>query len=317
MTVSKTFLTLAALGLMLATGAISPAQAKCQYAPATAVCMEIPKGFEVSKTFAGFENPIQRTEVHVTELDRPYRDVVADITLGKLEQRGMKVVFSRKEVIGEAPAMRVKIRDDSGEDTLFRQVLIVGYPEKTILVSAVYPESTETTSLTDRLEAMMHSLTYDAQRQPELTRNLPFRLVAEEGLVLTRRVRNNLIYTKDGQLPKAMATDPTFIAGQATLDGPVDDRLDFAIERVHQLPNMQEILVDKVEEITVDGLEGYEITAQARDRESNARLSLYQVMVYDADNGYYLMVGTVGDREKPDYLPKFRAMARSFNRRSR
>ncbi len=318
MTLLKTSRTLAAtvmLAVLLAAGSGGVAEAKCRYAPSTSVCMELPPGFRASDTFAGFENPTQHTEVHVSELDRPYRDVVADMTMDRLERRGMRVIFARKEVIGTAPAMRVKIRDEAGEEPRFRQILIAGYPQKTVLVSAVYPESMETTFLTNRLESMMRSLTYDPDRVPDLVRNLPFHLAAEEGLVLTRRVNNSLIYTKDGRLPKPLATDPAFVVGQAVAAEPVGDRLNFAIERVHRLPDMEEILVDKAEEIAVDGLEGYEITGQARDRESYARLALYEVILYDGDDGYYLMVGTVGLDGKPDYLEKFRAMARSFKRR--
>lgn len=310
---SSVILTVTLLSLSLAMAA-SPAEGKCRYAPATSVCLDLPKGFKVSDTFSGFENRVQNTEVHVSELDQPYQDVVADITLGKLENQGMEVMFARKEVLGKGPAIRIKIRDDENSPPLFRQVLIVGYPQKTVLVNMVYPQTMETTFLTERLEAMMDSLQYHPQHQPELARNLAYQIQPEEGLSLTRRIRNSLIYTRAGQFPNTNVSDPVFITGYSAMVGSIQDPLEFAIQRVHQLPNMTEILVNQVEEITIDELQGYEIQGQARDQESYARLALYQVMLFNGEDGYYLMVGTVGDKEKAAYLKKFRAMARSFRR---
>ncbi len=65
---------------------------------------------------------------------------------------------------------------------------------------------------------------------------------------------------------------------------------------------------------TIDGLDGYELLANAEDSGSGTPLAVYQVILFD-DNSYLLMQGIVGAKTKTKYLPEFKAMARSLKRK--
>jgi hypothetical protein len=66
--------------------------------------------------------------------------------------------------------------------------------------------------------------------------------------------------------------------------------------------------------ISIDGLDGYEIVADAQDASSGTPLAMYQVMLFDNNRSYILIQGLVGANVRAEYLPEFRSMARSFKK---
>jgi hypothetical protein len=64
----------------------------------------------------------------------------------------------------------------------------------------------------------------------------------------------------------------------------------------------------------IDGLDGYEIIADAKDTTSDTPITVYQVMLFD-NKSYILIQGIVGTKIRDKYLLEFKAMARSFERK--
>lgn len=94
---------------------------------------------------------------------------------------------------------------------------------------------------------------------------------------------------------------------------PVGDKRQFAVQRLFQTAHTTIRSVGSNNEITVDGLDGYEILADAEDADSGTPLKVYQVIL-DDDRSYILMQGLVGANVADEYLPEFETMARSLSR---
>lgn len=63
----------------------------------------------------------------------------------------------------------------------------------------------------------------------------------------------------------------------------------------------------------MDGLDAYEIVADASDLRSGLPLRFYVVIVPDA-GGYFLMQGMVGSELAAEYLAEFRRLTESYRR---
>jgi hypothetical protein len=70
---------------------------------------------------------------------------------------------------------------------------------------------------------------------------------------------------------------------------------------------------DKINEIEIDGISGYEITAEGLEKTNGKKELVYQVMLY-IDNGYYMIIGTA----KTDFdtnLELFKKVAKTLKRK--
>jgi hypothetical protein len=92
-------------------------------------------------------------------------------------------------------------------------------------------------------------------------------------------------------------------------------RRDFAEARIKQTATVAEISVQTSKPISIDGLQGFQTVATARDRASRGKASVLQVVLFD-DDGYYLMQGIVAEEGAAAFVPDFEATARSFKRKA-
>ena len=67
--------------------------------------------------------------------------------------------------------------------------------------------------------------------------------------------------------------------------------------------------------LRIDGLEAWELEADATHSASGLPLRLYQVVISEGRD-YVLIVGMVEASRASDYVPAFRHVAESFTRRS-
>jgi hypothetical protein len=92
------------------------------------------------------------------------------------------------------------------------------------------------------------------------------------------------------------------------------DRRAYADRRLRETASMKALEVKSTEAVTIDGLDGYEALALAEDAKGGGPMAVYQVMLFDG-SGYILMQGIMGAAHVDEYLPEFKAMARSLSRR--
>jgi hypothetical protein len=120
-----------------------------------------------------------------------------------------------------------------------------------------------------------------------------------------------LLYTRDGVMPIQAPGDPILIVGPSLVSVPVDNRLDYAMNRIFQTAQTRVASVSSHEPITIAGVEGFESLAAAEDIKSGTGITLYQVMLFQ-ESDYLLVQGLVGNDLADEFLPEFRAMARSL-----
>jgi hypothetical protein len=122
------------------------------------------------------------------------------------------------------------------------------------------------------------------------------------------------MYSLEGAFPVKSPAEPIFVAAPSLGNVASFNRRNTAEDRLRKLAQMKNPVIRSTQPIRVDGLEGFESTADAQDDKSATPIVVYQVMLFD-DSSYILMVGMVGKDRADQFLPAFKQMALSLKRK--
>jgi hypothetical protein len=222
---------------------------------------------------------------------------------------------SREEIkVGETPALLIHFEQPLAGQHFVKWALLLGTERNTSFVVATCP-STQEKTLSAMLKAAVLSTRLDDAPKPEPGSDMPFTLTASSKLKLAPGINKMLGYTKDGMLGKKAPGDPLFIAAASIGPTAIGHKRLYALRRLLQTSSMKGIRETSTEPIAIDGLEGFEMLAEAEDAASGTPMSLYQVMLFEGES-YILMQGLVGSEQMNEYLPEFKKMAHSLKRKT-
>ncbi len=143
--------------------------------------------------------------------------------------------------------------------------------------------------------------------------SLGFRLDIPEGLRFAQRNGDTLSYTADGHPPKSW-DDPLCLIGSIPANVSPADQKAFAERLLRQTDLPSDVRVRSSGPITVDGVDGWELEAATDGTPRGMTLLVYQLTLFH-DGHCQFIQGSAGDRYKDTYLPKYRALGRSYRHR--
>jgi hypothetical protein len=121
--------------------------------------------------------------------------------------------------------------------------------------------------------------------------------------------------TKDGALPGKPNNDPFFIIGPSVSQVEISDIGQFAERRLMQTEKATGIIIKKQSDVTIAGLSGREIVAEAQwNDQPDAPMIIYQVLILDGEN-YFIIQGFAPREEQEKYLAVFTRIAKSFRKK--
>jgi hypothetical protein len=189
-----------------------------------------------------------------------------------------------------------------------------GDESKSVLVTATFPAEREA-EMSKLLKPIVLATKRDQEaKPPEPGADSPLTIKVSPKLKATTSIGKTLMFTKDGVVPAKSPEDPLFVAAPSVGKASVADNRDFSVRRLYQTAKTKVGKISSTKPISIDGLDGFEIVADAKDADSGTPLVLYQVTLFD-DGNYILMQGLVGKKVSGTYLPEFEAMARSMTRK--
>ena len=192
-------------------------------------------------------------------------------------------------------------------------IVIFGDRKETKMVTATFPKA-HADKLSAQLKSVVLSARLDISEPPTPGADVGFTIAASDKLKLTRGLGKSICYTKDGVIPLKSPEDPLFIAAPSLSNVPIQNKRQFSVQRLFQTAHTKISSVTATNAITIDGLDGYELVADAEDADSGTPLVVYQVILFD-DGSYLLIQGLVGAKVSAEYLPEFKAMAHSLTRK--
>ncbi len=292
---------------------ISSAQTKDhQVVAGTKISLIPPKGFVAATSFSGFQNEDEGAYIMIIEIPGPYASVVSGFTAAQLSPKGMTLINKQIIDLNKAKATLAKVSQKQNGVAYLKQILIFGDSLNTIMINGIYPEENK------GIEAPIKTSLLTAFYNKELKENpedvARFKIdVSGSTLSFAKGIAGSLLYTVGGKLPVVSADKAMFTVGNSMHEAVVQDKKQFSVDQIKGLVRGATIEIEETNDVTIDGMEGYETIGYGQDATGNRQL-IYFLMLFANDNQSYVLFGsTIADHDT--YLASFRKIAKTFKRR--
>lgn len=280
----------------------------------TRISLVPPSGFIPSDRFPGYSQESTGSSIMVTEFPAPLAETSSGLsTRSALSKRGMVLLKKEQVVVGGRVGVLAQVKQNLQEAEYLKWLLLLEDGKESVLVTAAFPKDLES-ELSEAMKASILTVRVDSQMKVSPTEGLNFSIIEKGGLRIAKRISNLLLYSRDGIFPSKDINDPIFVVGQSLRNVDIGDTEAFAKARVRQTAEVTDVQIEQSNRVTIDNLEGYEIVAKAKDKQSGLPMVVYQALLFEGQ-GYYLMQGLVSSQNGQSSLVMFKEMSRSFSRR--
>lgn len=300
-------LALSALAFMLDPAAAAPVSV-----PGTHVELQPPEGFTASQRFPGFEHRAQGASIVVTEMPAGYAELRAAFTHEGLASRGMQLIDAQDVTVAGAPATLVHVSQQAAGAEFRKWMLLAPRSKQSVLIVGTFLRTAPET-FADAMRRAVLSASLKSTGALSPLEGLPFSIDTGSRLKIAQRMGHMLLLNGSGTMARASADEPLYLVGPSPGGASIDNLQRFAEQRARQTAEISGLRGLQGRSLKVDGLEAYEIVADASDLRSGLPLRFYQVIAPDA-GGYFVMQGLMGSDVATEYLAEFRRITASFRR---
>ncbi len=272
-----------------------------------------PPGFTSADTFTGFQQDSTQASIVVTEIPAGYLQAVAGFTPAHLKTRGMTQIGREKIIIDGYPGILLQVTQSANATTYRKWIAVFGDASETVTIVATLPKDGEQ-SLFRSLKNSVTRAKWSRTKVVDPLADMKFAVTATSDLKFAKRIQNALLYTKDGVVPASDPNDPILVVAQAISTVVVIDPKQYAQKRLTQTQQAKNIEIVSTDPITINGLQGYEIIANAVDPSTDKPIVMYHVMLFEGQT-YYIIQGLVGSSARSKYLLEFQKIATSFRKK--
>lgn len=280
--------------------------------PGTHVTIEPPVGFSPAQQFPGFYRAEFGASIMVTELPGPVAEVRKGMTKEGLATRGMVLLESKAVQVDGREGLLLQVRQQASGVDYLKWFLVAGDERGTTLVVGTFPGS-EAAFLSAPVRQAVLSAVWDRQAKVDVFEGLLFRLEPTPKLKIANRMNNMIILNAAGSLGPLGPGEPFFIAGNAVDRTDIPDLPAFSQARAAQAANISGLRNVRGRAIRIDGLDAYELLADATHKVSGMPIQFYQVIA-PADGTYFILQGFVETGRAVEFTAEFRHITDSFRR---
>ena len=209
-------------------------------------------------------------------------------------------------------ALLLKASQNAAGTEFLKLILVAGDRDNTTIVTGTYPKK-----LAGDLEAPIKrsilSVTWESKRQVNPFEGLLYTIEPTEKLKLAGRIGNMLIFSESGGTDSLPPNEARYIVGNSIDSKVISNIRLFSEARAAGTETLKDIKQLNGRELTVDGLKGYELMSDARDRKTDTPTRLYQVVAAD-DQAYFIFQGLVPAERAEELVPEFKKLTASFRR---
>lgn len=269
------------------------------------------KGFTDGINFLGLQQTESGSSIMILDIPGPYSETSSGINKENLLNKGIEVSKIENLTINGLPAIFVTGTQNVYGNVYTKFILVFGTDDETTMINGVCPESLKKVS--DEVKKSMLTVFYEADKKINPFDALDYTLdVSETKLNFGKSMSNSLVFSVDGQVPTASKDKTNLIAAKSFSQITTEDKKLFCINRLKQTP----IEIEKIEytnEITIDGVSGYEIFAKGKSKKSIETENIYQVILF-SDNLYYILFGTTNDKTN-ESIKEIKKAIKTFKRK--
>lgn len=277
----------------------------------TKVAMIPPQNFAKATAFSGFQQTETNASIMISELPAPYSALIKNFTAENLKSRGMNLLNIEEIAFQEQPALIYKVKQTAQGLVFVKYILVFGDEKGVVMLNGIFPESE--VNLEESIKKSLYSSIYQKDKSINPVEDAPFQIdLKDSNLKFANAISGMLLFTSDGFVPVKSMDKAFFSVGQAISNVLITDRKQFVIDRLKTLPDGNRIKIERTEEVNIDGMQGYTISAWGEDDKGKKEL-VHQTILF-VDNTYYIMVGLASnDFEK--YAERFKNVSQTFKRK--
>ncbi len=267
--------------------------------------------FTEAQAFQGFQQKESNASIMVSEIPGPFSETTRGFN--ERDLKGQGVTLKNKEAIRVNGMEGYFITTEQhAYDMLFvKYILTFGDVKSTFIITGMYPKKFK--GLDHAIVKALYSVVYDPASMVNPVTAVPFKInTSNTKFEFAKNISGTLLYTVDGKVPSESNDKTTFIVGQAFSKIETDNEKLFAFNRLSRMPYQIQTSQNRINEIEIDGLRGYEIEAQGTDSKSGTINTLYQVILF-SEASYYILFGAAQDDFETN-MELFKQIAKSFKR---
>ena len=279
----------------------------------TKISLIPPAGFVAATRFSGFEQAETGATILAAELPTSAQQMVGGFTETALAGRGMKLLQKQPVDLHGIKATIFRVQQQANGISYQKQILVFGTQAYTVMVTGTYPEKSAATAGVIKT-ALLSS--YYNQRQANERRPVANFSVDVTGTAFkfAKNLAGSVLYTTDGKAPAEAADKAMIVVSNSLGNKAVGDREKFSIQRLKQLPRGAASKIRLMAPITINGLSGYEITADGKGPKNENQL-VYQTILFTDAGEYYLIFG-LAYNDSDAHLCEFKKITKTFKRAS-
>lgn len=258
----------------------------------TKISLIPPQGFISAQNFIGLQQAESGSSIMVLDVPGPYSEISAGLNAENLLSNGVEVSLIEQLTINELPGMLITGKQRAYGNTYSKYILVFGNETETIMMNGVFPENMN--KFGAEIKKSMLSVIYDAGLELDPFAVLDYTIdVSQTKLKFASSMSGSLIFTVDGKVPTASEDKTNLIVTKSFNTVTPEDKKQFCINRIKNTPvDIQNI--EYTNEISVDGMNGYEIYAKAKSKNADTPENIYQVILF-SDDLYYILISTSND----------------------
>lgn len=277
----------------------------------TKVSLIPPKGFTDGINFLGLQQTESGSSIMILDIPGPYSETSKGITKENMLSKGVEVKKIENLTINGLPAIFVTGTQIAYGNIYTKFIFVFGTDNETMMINGVYPENLK--KVGDEIKKSMLTVFYEADKKINPFEALDYSIdVSETKLKFGKSMSNSLIFSVDGQVPTTSSYKTNLIVAKSFSQITTEDKKMFCINRLKQTPIEIEN-IEYINEITIDGISGYEIFAKVKNKKSGETENIYQVILF-SDKLYYILFGTTND-ETDKSIDEIKKAVKTFKRK--
>jgi len=268
------------------------------------------ESYSISSNFHGLQTEDEKSAINITEMPMPFATVLPmfakDIPANELTEEKDYMINGNSVKLYKSKRL---INPDIPESEVMFYTMLYGNEKTTFMIAATY-ESAKEEILSSKFENSLLSFMYMEGKEVDPQDGLSFSLdMSNTPLQFASVVmQTGAAYNMDGEMFKEKEDATNYMVMIMPVEIEEAEQKDKAIRGVKKSFD-ENINVEEVNPVTLDGLNGYEVVAYEQGENDEVKLK-YAVALFEKDKYYDIRASSEIDLEKR--LEMFKMISRTF-----
>lgn len=282
------------------------------YIAGTKISMIPPDGFSKASNFFGFQQAESGSSIMILDIPGPFGEATKGFTKEGLLSKGVVVKNMKKLLINGLPALLITGEQSAYGSTYTKYILAFGNEEETIIINGISPNDLK--EIGKSVKTAILSVFYEANKVVNPLENVDFTIdVSKSKLKFGKSLANSLMFSVNGEVPTQSADKTFLIVGKSFSKIDIEDKKLFSLNNLKQIPSCEIEEAETINEISIDGISGYEILAMAKNKDTGLPEKVYQVILF-SDDLYYIFIGLCNENFEEN-IAEIRQVISTFKRK--